>query len=288
MRLGGFFAAQSVDELEPLCAKLDRYGLSAIPAPVRLAEMSLEACAEFGERARALGLVVGEAGMWDNLLTEDRELQARRIDQVRAMLRSADAMGCHCVVTLVGTKDPSDHALSPHPYMYTESCRAEFRDVVLRILDGLDLRTTRYVIEPWHNTFFYQPEAIRAFLDSVDHSQFGLHLDQMNMVSQESFYHTTELIHKTFDLLADRVASVHLKDIRCDPSHMFLKWDEVLIGDGVMDYATYLARLDELPADAPCFCEHLAREEDFLLNFSRLHRLAQDEGVSFLRRGNRR
>ena len=62
MRLGGFFSAGNIEELDGLCAKLDTYGLSAISAPGRLAEMSSEASSAFGERASALGIVVGEAG----------------------------------------------------------------------------------------------------------------------------------------------------------------------------------------------------------------------------------
>ena len=42
MRPGGFFSARSIEELDELCAKLDTYGLSAIPAPGGLAEMSPE------------------------------------------------------------------------------------------------------------------------------------------------------------------------------------------------------------------------------------------------------
>ena len=48
---------------------------------------------------------------------------------------------------------------------------------------------------------------------------------------------------------------------------MFLKWDEVYIGDGVMDYEIYLKRLAELPPDTPCHCEHLSEERDYALNF---------------------
>ena len=285
MRLGGHcYIAECVDELDALCATLDVHGLSAIPAPRRLAKMSDEECVAFGKQAHSCRIVIGETGMWRNLLTQDADLHKERIDTVRTLLRKADLMGCRCVVTLVGTKDPSDRALAPHPWMYTADCKRELRDIVLRILDGLDLQTTRYVIEPWHNTFFYQPEAIRAFIDSVDHPAFGLHLDQMNMVSQKDFYNTTDLINRTFDLLADTVVSVHLKDIRCDYRHMFLKWDEVHIGDGVMDYDTYLRRLSRLPEDMPCFCEHWPKEEDYILNFKRLHELSGKAGVRFLRR----
>jgi len=286
MRLGGWFGANSIQELDPLCEKLDTHGLSAINAPGTLSEMDDDACAAFGEKARSLGIVVGEAGFWENLMTDDAETRTRRIDQVRRMLHKADIMGCGCIVTLVGTKSPSDRPLAPHPYMYSDHCKKEFRQVVLRVLDGLDLQRAKYVIEPWHNTFFYQPEDIREFIDSVDHHAFGLHLDQMKLVNQEYFFHTTDLINKTFDLLAEKVFSVHLKDIRCDETHMFLKWDEVYIGDGVLDYETYLRRLDELPAETPCYCEHMSQESDFTLCFERLHRIADRIGVRFLRRND--
>lgn len=285
MRLGGWYFPQSIDEMEPMLDDLDAHGLSAILAPFDFDKWRPDACAAFGAAARGAGLVVGEMGFWENLMTDDADLRARRIAKVRAMLKAADAMGCLSIVTLVGTKDPSDRALAPHAYMYTDDCRHEFREVVLRILDGLELRTTKYIIEPWHNTFFYQPADIRAFIDSVDHPSFGLHLDQMNMVGQHNIYRTTELINETFDLLAPFVVSVHLKDIRCDATHMFLKYDEVLIGDGEMDYETYLRRLAALPSDTPCYCEHLASEAEHALNNARLHHLAGKAGVRFLRRG---
>jgi len=284
MRLGGFFGTRDIDGLEALCEQLDVHGLSAIGPPGAMLEWDDDACAAFGEKARGLGLVIGETGAWGNLMTDDAAARAERIEVVRALLVKADVMGCHCVVSLVGTKDPSDASLAPHPYMYTEEAKAEFREVCLRILDGLELEQTKYVIEPWHNTFFYQPEDIRAFIDRVDHPAFGLHLDLMNLVDQEHFYHTTELINQTFNLLAEKVVSVHLKDIACDHSHMFLKWDEVYIGDGVIDYETYLRRLAELPPDTPCYCEHMAEESEYALCFARLHRLAEKAGVRFVRR----
>ncbi len=110
------------------------------------------------------------------------------------------------------------------------------------------------------------------------------HLDQMNMVNQDYFFNTTKLINKTFDLLGDKVFSVHLKDIRCDHDHMFLKWDEVYIGDGVMDYDTYLKRLAKLHPDLPCYCEHMAHEQDYALCFARLHHIAKRNGLKFLPR----
>ncbi len=117
------------------------------------------------------------------------------------------------------------------------------------------------------------------FIESVDHPSFGLHLDQMNLVSQDNYHNTTELINRTFDLLGRHAVSVHLKDITCDFKHMFLKYDEVLICDGVMYYNTYLNRRVTLGEDTPCYCEYLSDESDYLVNFSRLHALAKNAGV---------
>ncbi len=288
MRLGAsLFKAENIKELDELTETLDRYGLSAIPAPGGLESMSDDDCSAFGERAAQLDAVIGEAGMWQNMMTTDEELQLQRIGIVRRMLQKADRMGCLSVVTTVGTADPSDNHLAPHADNYTSDFKSRFREAVLRILDGLDLKTTRYIIEPWHNNFFYQPEEIREFIESVDHPSLGLHLDQMNMVDQRSFFNTTDLIDRTFDLLAVWIVSVHLKDVRCDYPHMFLKWDEVYIGDGVMDYDTYLKELSDLPADTPCYCEHLAEERDYALNIARVKHFAKKAGVQFVLRNPR-
>jgi len=284
VRLGGFFQANSVSELSDVCRDLDRYGLSAIGAPQNLLEMSSDTIVAFSERARTLDITIGEAGFWVNLLTQDEALRKARIKQLRQMLLKAELMDCKCVVILVGTVDPSDHPLAPHPYLYTDDCKAEFREIILHILDGLELTKSKLAVEPWHNTFFYQPEEIAAFFAEVNHPSLGLHLDQMNMINQNSFFNTTELIKQTFSLLSKEIVSVHLKDLRCDFNHMFLKWDEVLIGDGVMDYITYLKCLAKLPVDMTCFCEHFTEKSDYITSFRRLHRLAEKAGVKFLSR----
>jgi hypothetical protein len=66
---------------------------------------------------------------------------------------------------------------------------------------------------------------------------------------------------------------------------MFMKFDEVLIGDGVLDYSTLLRHLDRLDPDLTCFCEHLHSEGLYAVNFARLHHLAESVGTRFLRRG---
>ncbi|HET7121137.1 MAG TPA: TIM barrel protein [Solirubrobacterales bacterium] len=294
MRLGGLFldengypaGPEKASELAPFCEKLDRYGLSAIGAPARIAEMDVEECREFGEQAKSLDVAVGEAIMAENLLTPDVELRDKRIELARTTLQKADAMGCKCVVILVGTQDPSDMGLSPWPGMDSDEARATYRDILLRILDGLELRSVRLATEPWCNTFYYQPEAIRDFIDSVGDERYGFHLDLMNMVTRDTYYKSTELVQRVFDCLDEFIVpSVHLKDIRWDDQFMFFKLDEVVIGDGVIDYDAYLTRIaSRLPDETLCFCEHFLSEDLFARSFEQLHSIADRLDLGFRRR----
>lgn len=283
MRLGcTVFRAESEDELDALAEKFDCYGLSALVAPKSIEDFTEDQARSYGEKARRLGFVLGEAGFWENLLTPDMELRESRIRRLRKVMRLADAMGCRSTNTLVGTRHPSDRPLFPHSYNFTDECRREFREIVLRVLDGLDLDHGRYGIEPWYTTFFYQPEDIRAFIDAVDHPRFGVHLDQGNMISHATFYNTTDLIRRTFALLGDHAVSVHIKDIDWQGDHFGLRWNEVFIGDGTMDLVEYIRHIDRLGPDVTVYCEHFADEGEYAINFARLHQLARKADASFL------
>ena len=285
MRLGGMlYKPATIDELDGVIEAFDVYGLSAVSAPVDFADMTDGDAERFGEYARGLGLVVGDANFRPNLMVRDESLREARIAQLRSALVKADVMQAEGVVILVGTVSTEDHLAAPHPYMYTDECRNEFREIILSAVDGLELRHTRLLIEPWTTSFFYQPLAIREFLDSVSHPSVGVHLDQMNMVDQQHYYRTTELITETFDLLSPYIGGIHFKDVLWDWRHMLLKFDEVPVGDGVLDYHTYLRRVASLDVDITCFCEHYKTEGEYAVSFARLHRIAAEIGASFVLR----
>ena len=109
-------------------------------------------------------------------------------------------------------------------------------------------------------------------------------MDVVNMIAMDTYFDTTSLIHRTFDLLGDFVYSAHVKDLLWDHGHLTLKWDEVLIGEGTLDLETYLQRLDELDPDTPCYCEHLPDEASYAHNFAKVHEAAERIGVDVKRR----
>lgn len=286
MRLGGNLwrplDLHSLDEFVPI---FDRYGLSAVMAPSGFEQLSDDEASAFGDRARALGIVVGESHSRPNLMIRDEEERTRRIENLRVGIRKSRLMGVRGVCILVGSVAPEDHLAAPHPYMYTREAMSEFREIMLRALDRWEDGDPPVLVEPWTTSFFFQPDAIREFLDSVDHPGIGLHLDLMNMVDQYHYYRTTELIEETFDLLGHYIGGVHFKDLIWDWHHMLLKLDEVPVGKGVIDYAAYVRRVAQLGIDdLTCYVEHFPTEGDYAVSFARLHELAQEIGQPFLRR----
>ena len=285
MRLGGVAVGpQAIAEIGPFCEAADAYGISAIVAPKSIATMSVDAASAFGEAAAAAGLVIGETGFWENLITQDAALRQDRLTRLRQVIVNAEAMGCRSVAILSGTRHPSDKAFAAHPYMFSEDCKNEVRDVVLAALDGLQLDRTRLGLEPYAHSFFYGPEAVRAFIDRVDHPRFGVHLDQANMVAPQDFFATGPLIEKTFALLRPYIVSVHLKDLAWPVSPLGLRWEEVDLGDGHMDFDTYFRHVAALDEDMTCFCEHFATEADYSRNFAHAHTLAARAGHDFKQR----
>jgi sugar phosphate isomerase/epimerase len=288
MRLGGTrFRPETVAELDAMVETFDVYGLSAIVAPLRIEDMSDEEAVRFGDRSEELGLVIGEAHYLVNLMTRDPVARDERITRLRALLRKADLMRARCVLGFAGSASPIDDIGVPDAYNFSEAFKAEFREIVIEVLDGLELNTAKFLLEANPKAFFYGPEAIAECIRGVGHPNFGVHLDQMNMVDQHSYFDTTDLINRTFDLLADHIGAVHMKDIRWDwdcPMNQFLKFDEVLIGDGVLDYHTFFTRLSQLDPDLPCICEHLETEGEYAINFARVRHIAAEVGAEFVGR----
>ncbi len=285
MRLGGsIFEASKASDLDLLIEPFDTYGLSAATGPWGFDRMEDEVLIEFGEHAKELGMVIGETHSRVNLLTPDSNLLAERIELLHEGLRKAELMEAQCVCMLVGTAGPEDHLAAPDAFNYTDAAKKQFREAILKATDGLHLEKTSLMIEPWPNTFFYQPDDILECLEGIGHPKVGLHLDLMNMIDQYHYYKTTEFINEVFDKLGKNIGCIHFKDLRWDWEYMYMKFDEVPVGKGIIDYQTYVSRTAELDENVACYVEHFPTEGDFAVSFAKLHQLADNIGKPFIRR----
>lgn len=284
MRLGlNWLSVEDEKQLEAALPVIDDLGLGTIGAPDAMGEWSLERCEAYGETVHDYGLTVGEYGYWENLLLSDEDERSQRIETVQGHLERADVMGVDCVVTLAGSFGGS-WAGAPHPDNWSDRAQEMVVENCQRILDGVSLNHTTYALEPWVNSFFHRPQAVRSLIDVVDRPSFGVHMDAMNMHSIQDVYRSERLIDEAFDLLADDIASVHAKDIHWNPDHGILQLEEVLPEDGSIDYDRYMQRLDELPDDVSVFTEHWETDEEFVETMRRLRTVAERNDIELVDR----
>ena len=256
MRFGcNWRSFESIEDVDEASEYLSTYEIGTIAGPPGLASWSVEEARSYGKAVRNRGLTIGEIGYWENLLTPDEATRADRIETLRSLLVRADAMRVDCVVSLVGSMSDG-WAGEPHPDNYGELARERTLETIDRVLDGLTLDRTTWALEPWFNTFFHQPTPVATLLEQVDDPRLGVHMDAMNMLCVETVHRSTETIGEMFELLADRVVSVHAKDIRMDDSEFVVALRECPPGEGAMDFDRYLTELDALDEDLPVFTEH--------------------------------
>lgn len=90
----------------------------------------------------------------------------------------------------------------------------------------------------------------------MDESSLSVHLDVMHMHSSETYYDSSAVVKRAFDLLADDAANVHAKDIRWDPEYRGMKVEEAMPGRGDVDFDRFIQRVDELSVDTPVVTEY--------------------------------
>ena len=118
-------------------------------------------------------------------------------------------------------------------------------------------------------------------LKAVQRDAFGVHLDPCNLVnSPERFYRNTELLDECFDKLGPWIASCHAKDVAWEVE-MQIHFREVTLGEGELDYTTYLKRLAALPGDVPLMIEHMKGAEEYDKSREYLFDVGKKIGVSF-------
>ena len=100
-------------------------------------------------------------------------------------------------------------------------------------------------------------ERYKQLLDSVASPRLKILMDPVNLTWPQMFYKTTELVNDIFDELVEDIVALHAKDVvMSGGGKVVVHVDEAVPGEGTMDYATLLRRLDALDHDVTLYAEH--------------------------------
>ena len=225
-------------------------------------------------------VVIAEVGRWCNLLEADEEKRKANMASVIDGLALAEEIGARCCVDIAGSRNP-DVWYGPHP----DNLSDDFFDAVVenarKIIDAVKPKTAKFAYEMMGWALPDSPDSYLAMIKAVDRDGFAVHLDPCNLINSPTrYYRSTALLNECFDKLGPWIVSCHAKDITWDVE-MQVHFREVVLGEGDLDYQTYLKRLAALPADVPLMIEHMKGAEEYDRSRQYVFQVGKAVGIEF-------
>jgi sugar phosphate isomerase/epimerase len=236
---------------------------------------------EYKQAFAEADIVLAEFGAYCiNILDTDTALRQKNIDEICRRLEYADEMGARCCVIHGGSVETGDWG-NANPQNMSEKSFAESVRIVQGILDSVKPQTTKLVMETESYLLPDSPEIYARLIEAIDRPGFAVHLDPVNIIaSPRRFYGNAQFIKQCFSLLGPWIVSCHAKDLNMPPKHATVQIDETYIGDGVLDYNTYLKEIDKLNPAPTLMIEHL-NESQLIKGLRFIYQKAEVVGITF-------
>ena len=247
---------------EEWASKHKALGLETVNFPVSY-EAGEETFMAYKQAADEAGLSIAEVGVWRNTLAADPEERRQWTDYAINQLRMADEIGAACCVNVVGT-----------PYGprwdggYRENFSSELWEMAVKmirqIIDTARPKHTKFCIEsmPW--MIPSGPDEYLRLIEDVDRTEFGTHLDVVNMItSPRRYFYQDEFLRSCFEKLYGTIVSCHLKDILLKQEYTF-QLQECACGEGTLDIALYAQLATAENPCMPMIIEHLDTDEEYV------------------------
>jgi sugar phosphate isomerase/epimerase len=205
-------------------------GLASLPDAIDDA-----ACEAVRGAASAAGVKLVAVSGTFNMIHPDRAVRADGFRRLAVMLQAAPKLGAPLVTLCTGTRDPEDQWRA-HPDNGTPEAWRDLlsgMEIAVRFAEetGVDLG-----VEPELANVVSSAAAARRLIDEIASPRVKIVFDAANLFEVATSLERREIVSRSLDLLADRIAMAHAKDRNADGSF-------ATAGKGVLDYPHYLGGL---------------------------------------------
>ena len=266
MRFGmsGAFLPSNMDDFTPeIAKKVKELGFSGVFTRFRdnhPLETSPAKCHRVRDLLSDHGLKLYQAtGYWQPLTAQNETTRQKAVRILQEALRVARDLGARGIDTGPGSLNPTG-PWNPHP----DNWNLESRELLIKSLKESSKAAADnqvYLSLEGHQFVVLENEEVtREVLDAVDSPWVRSDLDPANWITLQTIFRTGEAIDHMFDTLGKHIVSGHAKDVTITNAHT-LHLPTTSCGKGMLDFKTYIKRMEDLNPEYPLIVEGSSESE---------------------------
>jgi sugar phosphate isomerase/epimerase len=206
-------------------------------------------------------LEVAQANGWYEVLVHpDDHLRAEGVAGLQALTHIGRLLDAKTVYVRPGSLSATG-AWYPHPENHSpqvfERLVSSLRQAArAAAAEGMVLALEGHVL-----SLLDTPQRMRDVLEAVDSPALQFNTDPVNFIGTvKDAYDPSRVLNELVTLLGKYTAAAHLKDMAVQDK-LVLHIDEVVIGEGTMDYGLLLRQMEQINPDLYGIIEHLPDEK---------------------------
>ena len=284
MRFGvsGELIPSNMDDLTPaIAARVKALGFTGIFSRFRDNDPHTTTEAQC-RRVRAIladaGLTMYQCtGYWQCLIDPDDARRRAAVETLQAALRVAGWLGARGIDTGPGSLNPRGPWF-PHPGNWTAEARERLIDSLCACAPAAESCGVYLSMEGHQLVTLDSAETMRAVLDAVGSRWVRCDFDPVNWITLQTIFETGPAIAAMVETLGAHIVSAHAKDVQIQDK-LVVHIDNIAAGTGILDFPTFLRRVEDLDPEYPVIVE-AAGIDELPAASAFLHRTAQECGIT--------
>ena len=199
-------------------------------------------------------------GWYEVLVHPDEQLRAEGIRGLQALTRIGRAIDAKTVYVRPGSLNATN-AWNPHPGNYAPEVFDRLVDSLRQAAQAAQAEGMMLALEGHVLSLLDTPQRMRDVIDAVGSPALRFNTDPVNFIGTvKDTYHPGRVLEELERVLGEYTVAAHLKDMTVQ-DRLVLHIEEVVIGEGSMDYGRLLPQLEQMNPDMYGIIEHLPDEK---------------------------
>ena len=210
------------------------------------------------------GVRIAELGCYCNFITPRDDEAARNIERLQRALQAGAILDCDHAVTYAGSRHPDpDQPFAPHPDNWADATWETLIKRVWALLEGVDDIGVSLCLEPSPATPLNSLDSLAEFSADASSVRVRIALDPAAIFTPAGAADSRRALAEIFATLADSIAIARATDLGLIEAGPEPRIAPAPLGQGVLDYETYLKLVNALELDTPVVVKYQPSDEAY-------------------------